>query len=114
VDLLSYTAEGSGTQTINLELNSARSSPDDWSVFVSNNAFLPEGQDWTLQSDNTIDVTGQTGNVTIAHFIFDDTTRNLSFFLQHYLVIFTALVLVAVVAVAAVIKRKAKKTNKTH
>jgi hypothetical protein len=113
VDLLSYTAEGSGTQTINLELNSTRSSPDDWSVFVSNGVFLPEGQDWTLQPDNTIEVTGQTGNVTVAHFTFDDTARNLSFLLQHYLVIFIALVLVAVVAVAAVIKRKAKKTNKT-
>ena len=113
-DLLSYTAEGSGTQTINLELNSARSSPNEWSVFVSNGVFLPEGQDWTLQPDNTVDVTGQTGNVTIAHFTFNDTTRNLSFFLQHGIVIIVGLVLVAVVAVAAVIKRKAKKTNKSH
>ena len=44
VDLLSYYAEGTGNQTVNLGLNASRSSSDEWSVIVSDNVFLPPGQ----------------------------------------------------------------------
>jgi hypothetical protein len=114
VDLLSYNIEGLGTQTINLGLNSTDSSSVEWSVFVANTAFLSEGQGWILQPDSTVVVTGQTGNVTIAHFNFNDETRNLGFFLQHYVALTIALVLVVVVAVATVIKFRAKRKKKTQ
>ena len=54
-------------------------------------------------------VWGKTGNVTVAHFGFNDEYRNLSFFLQHYVGILTAGLLIAVIAVAAVIRFRTRK-----
>jgi len=112
VDLLSYYAEGTGNQTVNLGLNASRSSSDEWSVIVSDNVFLPPGQGWSLSPDDSVLVWGRTGNVTIAHFGFNPEYRNLSFFLQHYVVIFTALLLVAVIFVAVTIRIRTRKSIK--
>ena len=43
VDLLSYYAEGAGNQTVNLGLNTSRSSSDEWSVIVSDKVFFASG-----------------------------------------------------------------------
>ena len=112
VDLLSYYAEGEGNQTINLGLNSSRSTAEEWSVIVSDSVFLALGQGWNLLPDDSVFVWGKTGNVTVAHFGFNDEYRNLSFFLQHYVGIFIALLLVAVIIVAAVIRVRARKSIK--
>jgi len=113
VDLLSYYAEGAGNQTVNLGLNASRSSSDEWSVIVSDSVFLPLGQNWHLLPDDSVLVWGKTGNVTVAHFSFNDEYRNLSFFMQHYVGIFTALLLVAVIVVAMVIRVRVRKSIKT-
>jgi hypothetical protein len=113
VDLLSYNAEGAGNQTVNLGLNASRSSSDEWSVIVSDNVFLPMDEGWHLLSDNSVLVWGKTGNITVAHFGFNSEYKNLSFFLEHYVSIFTALLLVAIIFVAIVIRLRNRKSIKT-
>jgi hypothetical protein len=110
---LSYYAEGADNQTVNLGLNASRSSSDEWSVIVSDNVFLPLGQGWSLSPDDSVLVWGRTGNVTVAHFGFNPEYTNLSFFLQHYVVIFTALLLAAVIFVAVIIRIRTRKSIKT-
>jgi hypothetical protein len=112
VDLLSYYAEGAGNQTVNLGLTASRSSSDEWSVIVSDNVFLPLGQDWSLMPDYSVLVWGRTGNVTVAHFGFNPEYITLSFFLQHYVGIFTTLLLAFVIFVAVIIKIRIRKSNK--
>jgi len=114
VDLLSYYAEGAGNQTVNLGLNTSRSSIYEWTVIVSDNIFLPMGEDWSLLPDNSVFVWGRTGNVTVAHFGFNYEYRSLSFFLQHYVALFTALLLVAVIFMSIVIRIKTKKSIKPY
>jgi hypothetical protein len=114
IDLLSYYAEGTGNQTINLGLNASRSSSDEWSVIVADSVFLPLGQNWRLLPDDSVLVWDQTGNVTVAHFSFNNEYKNLSFFLQHYVGIFTILLLAVVILVAAVIRLRTKKLTKKH
>jgi hypothetical protein len=109
VDLLSYYAEGEGNQTFNLGLNFSRSAAEEWSIIVSDSVFLPLGQGWSLLPDDSVLVWGKTGNVTVAHFGFNDEYRNLSFFLQHYVGLLTAGLLIAVIAVAAVIRFRTRK-----
>jgi hypothetical protein len=113
VDLLSYYTEGAGNQTVNLGLNASRSSSDEWSVIVSDNVFLPQGEGWNLLPDNSVDMWGRTGNVTVAHFGFNAEYRSLSFLLQHYVALFTALLLAAVILVAVVIRIRARKSIKS-
>jgi len=113
VDLLTYYAEGAGNQTVNLGLNTSRSSSDEWSVIVMDSVFLPLGENWSLLPDNSVLLWGRTGNVTVAHFGFNAEYKSLSFFLQHYVSIFTALLLAAVIFVAIVIRIKTRKSKKT-
>ena len=113
VNLLSYFAEGMGNQTVNLGLNATQSSSDEWSVIVSDSVFLPLGQGWRHLPDDSVLVWGRTGNVTVAHFGFNSDYRSLSFFLQHYVGIFTALMLAAITIVAVVIRVRARKSTKT-
>jgi hypothetical protein len=113
VDLLSYYAEGAGNQIVNLGLNASRSSSDEWSVIVSDNVFLPLGEDWSLLPDNSVNVWGRTGNVTVAHFGFNAEYRSLSFFLQHYIALFTVLLLAAVIFMAVIIRTRTRKSIKT-
>ena len=113
VDLLSYYAEGYGNQTVNLGLNASRSSSDEWSVIISNSVFLPLGEDWSLLPDDSVLVWGRTGNVTVAHFGFNAEYRSLSFFLEHYVGIFTALLLASVLFVAVIIRNRVRKSIKT-
>jgi hypothetical protein len=113
VDLISYYAEGAGNQTVNLGLNASRASSDEWSIIVSDNVFLPLEQGWSLSPDDSVLVWDRTGNVTVAHFGFNPEYKNLSFFLQHYVVIFTALLLAAVIFVAVIIRIRTRKSIKT-
>jgi hypothetical protein len=113
VDLLSYYAEGDGNQTVNLGLNESRSSSDEWSVIVLDSVFLPLGEDWSLLPDDSVLVWGRTGNVTVAHFGFNAEYRSLSFFLEHYVGIFTALLLATVIFVAVIIRIRVRKSIKT-
>jgi hypothetical protein len=117
VDLLTYTVEGWGTQTVNLFLNSSLPrNVAEWSVLTDEGAtFLAEGSGWNLLPDNSVRINGGVGNVTVMHYsITDPAMANLSFFMQHYVVIFMGVGLAVTVAVAALItvrgKRKQIKT----
>ncbi|HSV49740.1 MAG TPA: hypothetical protein VLH35_05440 [Candidatus Acidoferrales bacterium] len=110
-----YTVEGLGSQTVNLGVYASQStSVDEWSVLVDNGAtFLAEGSGWKLLEDNSIKVNAGTGNVTVMHFDFGDdpAMANLSFVMQHYLIILTGVVLAVVVVSAVLIKvRRKRKT----
>ena len=109
VVLISYYAEGVGNQTVNLGVNTSQPSSSEWSVIVSDSVFLPEGDNWRLLPDGSVLVWGRPGNVTVAHFGFTGEYKNLSFFLQHYVGIFTAVFLTTVIAVSLLIRARTRK-----
>jgi hypothetical protein len=111
--ILTYSAQGQGKQTINFGLNRSQSSSTEWMVATPGAEtfiFLAEGEEWTLLPDNTVVVTGLTGNVTVVHFNFITPvdTSNLPFYQQHSVAIATASLVVITVAVALVVKVKKK------
>jgi len=106
-----YTAEGLGSQSIDLGLNSTESDVTEWSVIVGDNIFLAEGDGWTLTPDGTIVVQGLEGNVTIAHFELGSFEKNVLFSLEHSVAILTGIVLVIVVVAAVATKIR---INKKH
>jgi hypothetical protein len=111
VVLLSYYAEGVGNQTINLGLNASQTSNSEWSVIVADSVFLPEGNNWRLSPDGSVLVWGRTGNITVAHFGFTGEYKSLSFLLQHDIIIFTGVFLIAVILVSLIIRVRTRKIN---
>lgn len=106
-----YTAEGVGSQSIDLGLNSTESDVTEWSVIVRDNIFLAEGDGWTLTPDGTIVVQGLEGNVTIAHFELGTFEKNVLFSLEHSVAILTGIVLVIVIVGAVATKLRIKKKH---
>jgi len=109
-----YTAEGEGTQTVNLYPGSTRRTHwSEWSVTVprSGTVWLSEGGNWKLQTDNSVMVWGLTGNIYIVRYNFGAsfTDNNLPFHLQHSIAIITAAVLATVVAAALIIQIAARR-----
>ena len=112
---LVYYTEGAGEQTVNLGLNSTEASdPTEWSVITGDNVFLAEGQGWTLQADNTLTITGASGNVTVAHFEVSPLESDLLFSMQHSVSILTAIVLGVVVLSAVIIRVRKRKEEHNH
>jgi hypothetical protein len=115
VDLLTYTVEGWGTQTVNLGLNSSLpTNVAEWSVLIDEGAtFLAEGSGWNLLSDNSVRINDAVGNVTVMHYsTTDPAMANLSFIMQHYVVLFMAVGLAVTVAVAALISVRGRKKKR--
>jgi len=112
VNSLMYYVNGLGTQTVNLGLNYTRADASEWSIITGDNVFLAAQQGWKLLPDNTLIIENTSGNVTIAHFQLDAFTGSAVFALQHFVSILTSVVLVAVVAVAVVIKVRANRHAK--
>jgi hypothetical protein len=104
-----YTAEGVGSQTVNLGLNSTESDVTEWSVIIKDNVFLAEGDGWTLTPDGTIVLTGLEGNVTLAHFELGSFEKNVLFYLEHSVTILTGVTLAIVIVAAVAIKIRIKK-----
>jgi hypothetical protein len=116
-EVLMYTAEGFGSQTVDLGLNDSKpTSVAEWSVVVDNGAtFLAEGSGWKLLDDNIVRVSIGEGNITVMHFDFGDSSMaNLSFLMQHYVVILTGAVFVVVVLLSVGISVKTKKQKQRH
>jgi hypothetical protein len=111
VDILSYTVEGQGKQIVNLGLNMSGSSDGtEWSVMVPDNVFLAEGDGWTFLPENTLVITSTASNITVVHFDFlDSIDGNLLFYIRHSVALTTAIVLAIVVALAIIIKVRARK-----
>ncbi len=104
---LQYIAQGLGSQSVKLDLNSSRkTSPYEWSVIVpgtSGAVWLAEGQDWNLQADNTVVINDLVGDVSVWHFnIFTQSDDS------HSILIITAVVFAIVVALAIIIRTKVK------
>ncbi len=105
---LSYTVEGQATQTFNFDLNI---DGGEWSVLF-NEIFIAEGEGWTLSPDQTLTVTGATGNVTLMYIFLEErrgNSANLPFYEQHSVAIATAAAVVVVVTLTAGISIKRKK-----
>jgi hypothetical protein len=117
--ILTYSAQGRGKQTINFGLNRSQSSPTEWMVVTPGREtliFLAEGEGWTLLPDNTVVLTGLTGNVTVVHFniLAPVDTSNLPFYQQHSVAIATAVLVVITVAIALVVKVRKKPSEETN
>ena len=113
---LRYSVEGQGKQIVNLGLNtSRRTDASEWTVTIpgpdGNTVFLAEGEGWILLPDNSVVVTGITGNLSVTHFssfIFENDS-NLPFYQQHSIGIVTAASVLVTVAIALVIKVKVRR-----
>jgi hypothetical protein len=107
---LRYYVQGEGEQAVNLGFNSSQpSDPSEWTVITQDNIFLAEGQNWRLLPDDTIVVHGVTGNLTVARYNFNVAgTDNRPFYMQHSVIILTAVAVAVTVTVATVIKYKTK------
>ncbi len=104
---LRYIAQGMGSQSVKLDLNSSRkTSPYEWSVIVpgtSGAVWLVEGQNWNLEADNTVVINDLVGDVSVWHFnVFTQSDGS------HSILFITAIVFAIVVAVAVVIRIKVK------
>jgi len=109
--VLRYIAQGQGTQTVNLHLNTTKStSATEWMVIVSPATFLAESQGWNLQPDNTVVLNDLVGNVTVFHYVLnlpDDS--NTPFILRHSVAITALAVVAATVAAATIIAVKVRR-----
>jgi len=105
---LSYMVEGQGTQTFNFDLNIEGG---EWSVLF-NEAFIAEGEGWTLSPDHTLTITGATGNVTLLYISLEGRRGNsadLPFYEQHSVAIATAAAVAAIVVLTAGVRAKRRK-----
>jgi hypothetical protein len=107
--LLSYVVEGQGKQILNLDLGSqgGSSGSAQWSVIFGNTIFAEEGDGWNLLNNETLIVTGATGNVTIAHYDFLSSfgnNSNLPFYQQHSVAIIAAIGVAITITITVVIK----------
>ncbi len=106
---------GAGRQTVNLGLNFSKpTSSSEWSIIIpgpsGSNVFLAENEGWQLLSDDTVVVTGITGNLSIVHYNFGlNIDGNLPFYQEHSIVIIIGIVLASTVAVALAIRVKVRK-----
>ena len=106
---LSYTVEGVGNQAVNLGLGPQAETfgSASWNVGVGSNHFESVGTDWKLLSDGTVVVSGSTGNVTVTHYFFVSSlagSSNLPFYVQHSVGIAVAIIFIATVLMASLIK----------
>lgn len=113
---LSCIVQGIGRQTINFGLNTSRiTDASEWTVTIpgdtGNTIFLAEGEGWALMHDNTMVLTGLTGNLSITHYsgFTVPNNSNQPFFEQHSIIIVTAALVVITVAVAVAVKLKVRR-----
>jgi hypothetical protein len=110
-EFLRVKVDGIGTQTVNLGLNTTRSTdPSEWSVVTPGSIFLAEGEGWKLQPDNTVIITGLTGNFSVVHYNLGiNEDENLPFYQKHSIAIITAIVLTSTIAAATIINFRGRK-----
>ncbi|MDR0493297.1 MAG: hypothetical protein LBH74_06645 [Nitrososphaerota archaeon] len=106
---LRYISEGQGVQIINFGINSTTNAAD-WMVTLNRTQFLTAGEGWYLQRDNTVVVNGQTGNITVIHYTYDDPNNsNLPFYEQHSVALTIGVVITVTILVAALISIKTRR-----
>jgi hypothetical protein len=113
ISVLTYFAEGQGTQTLNIGIGAGKEQGGiniEWSV-IENDTFIAQGNKWNITPEGTLTMTGFAGNVTVFYFSLGENAsgENLSFIQQHSIVILTAFVVVVTIVVAIVVRAKSKK-----
>jgi hypothetical protein len=109
---LRYNVVGVGSQSVRFVDITQKTSSAEWSVIVPGASggglvWLPQGQKWDVQPDNTVVVHGVTGNITVSRYnlgAFQPTSSNQSFPFSHLIALITLGVLITVVALALVVK----------
>jgi hypothetical protein len=105
-----YIADGPGKQYINLGLNTTKSTdPSEWLITLPKGGVVVHGIGWNLLPDNTVVLNGLTGNVTVSHFNYSVTIATGPFYVQHSIIIITAAIVAATVAVSVLIKFKVRR-----
>ena len=112
ISVLTYFAEGQGTQTLNIGIEAGKNQGGiniEWSVIV-NDTFVAQGNKWNITPDGTLTITGLSGNITAFYFSIGEeaNNENLPFFQQHSIAILTAFAAAITIVVAIVIKTKNK------
>jgi hypothetical protein len=113
ISVLTYFAEGQGTQTLNIGIEAGKNQGGiniEWSVIV-NDTFVAQGNKWNINPEGTLTITGLSGNITVFYFSIGEeaNNENLPFFQQHSIVILTIFAAAITVVVAIVIKTKNQK-----
>jgi hypothetical protein len=104
-----YTADNAGKQYVNLGLNTTRKTdPSEWFINVPNGGIVVQGVNWKLLPDNTVEINGLKGNVTVTHYYNYYPPATGPFYVQHSIAILTAAVAAVTVAVAVGIKFRGK------
>jgi hypothetical protein len=117
ISVLTYFAEGQGTQTLNIGIGAGKEQGGiniEWSVIV-NDAFIAQGDRWNITPEGTLTITGLSGNVTILYFSLgeEESNENLPFIQQHSIAILTSCIVIATITTAVIIHRLQKsKTQK--
>ncbi len=102
-----YDADAQGKQHVNLGLDTTKKTdPSEWFVNVPNGIAVVYGIDWNLLPDNTVELNGLRGNVTVSHYDYYHIVATGPFYVQHSVAIITGAVAAAVVAIAVAIKIK--------
>lgn len=106
-----YFAEGAGSQVVYLGINKTTHYSEWWvTINAPTSIFLAEGREWQLLPNNTVIVTGQTGNVSITHSNFGTLEdSNLPFYQRHSITIIIGLLVAATITVASILRLKVKK-----
>ena len=113
ISVLTYFAEGQGTQTLNIGIEAGKNQGGiniEWSVIV-NDTFVAQGNKWNITPEGTLTITGLSGNITVFYFSIGEiaNNENLPFFQQHSIVVLTVFAAAITIVVAIVIKVKSKK-----
>jgi hypothetical protein len=117
---LKYIASGRGEQIVNLGIGpeeSGLSASVQWGVILTKNnksTFFSEGNGWTVSNDGTVDVIGETGNITVMHYDFSQSLGNsskLPLYLQHSVAILTGVGIAVTVVIAVAIKVKTREPS---
>lgn len=105
-----YYAEGLGRQVFNLGVNGT-THPSEWWVTINapNSVFLAQGREWHLLPDNTVIVNGQTGNVSVSHYVFNTGPSDVPFVEAHSVLLVTVAAVAVTVIVASVITVKVRR-----
>ncbi len=107
--------DGLGEQRVNLGLNFSKPTNSvEWSVTIpgpdGKTVWLAENEGWKLLPDDSVVVTGITGNLSIVHYNFGvDIDENLPFYQAHSIAIITVIAIASTVAFALVIRVKVRK-----
>ena len=107
---LRYIVVGEGKVTVNLgQSNAGQYGGSDWYVTKAGRGqttFYAVGHDYVLGKDGSLTINGITGNVTITHSFLERASgnnSNMPFYLQHSVIIVTAIVAVLTFVIVMVI-----------